>query len=397
MFIKSIIKPKPHFSLSRQSFRRQLVCESLERRIVLTSYIVDTLDDSNAADGMISLREAISAANSNAAFVDAPAGQSGPGVLDSIRFAPSLSGQVITLGNLGALTITDSLEIADNNSLPIIVDGNQSQIFNVAPSASEFLISNLNLRNGNAAQGGAIYVDSSVSVSLARVTLQNNSADDGGAIYNNGGSLNILNSNLSSNVANATSGSGGAIFSASGTVTIVSSQISANSAARAGGGIEIVDGTLSMLRTSLVRNDVNGIAGTANPGNGGGLHVTGNATITIARGLIVSNTAASEGGGLWNQAGSTLTVHDSVIFGNEAFGNDATNGGGGIFNNGGVVNVTGGNYDQQQFCLRHGRFGRWNLQWQSSWPRRHSVWVAVGQRCNYQRQCGQSRWRRYRS
>ncbi|MEZ6137407.1 MAG: hypothetical protein R3C53_21165 [Pirellulaceae bacterium] len=124
------------------------------------------------------------------------------------------------------------------------------------------------------------------------------------------------------------------------------------------------------------------------------MHVSGDtATVTIDGGSVFNNLAASEGGGLWNQAGSTLVVQNgTLIDSNEAFGNDATNGGGGIFNNGGVVNVTGScNYDQQQFCLRHSRVGRRNLQWQSSWPRRHSVWVAVGQRCNHQRQCGQSR------
>ncbi len=325
----------------RNTFRRHLFCEGLEKRIVLTNYIVDTLDDSNAADERISLREAIMAANSNAAFVDAPAGQAGPGTVDTIQFSPALSGQVITLGSLGALQITDSLQIADTNSLPIIVDGGGQQIFDVSSSASSVALSNLTLRNGAANQGGAIYVDSGTSLDLARVTLQNNRANDGGAIYNNGGSLNVLQSTLSNNTADAASGSGGAIFSASGSVTIVSSQLSFNSATRAGGGIEVIDGTVSMLRTSLVQNDVNGVAGAANPGNGGGLHVSGTATVTIANGILIGNMAASEGGGLWNQTGSTLNVFNTVIFRNHALGDDATNGGGGIFNNGGVLNVTG--------------------------------------------------------
>lgn len=340
----NVLKPRNRTQskrISRPNFRRQLVCEGLESRIALTAYIVNTLDDTNAADGLISLRETITAANTNLPFVDAPAGQSGPGQIDTIQFASSLNGQVITLGNLGTLQITDSLQIFDNNAQGVIISGNGQQILNIAPTANSVAISDVTLRNGVADRGGAIFVSAGTAVSLARVTLQNNRANDGGAVYNNGGAINILNSTLASNAANATSGSGGAIFSASGSVAIVNSQLSFNSATRAGGGIEIVNGTLSMLHTSMVRNDVNGTAGAPNPGNGGGLHVSGSATITIANGIITGNSAASEGGGLWNQAGSTLTVVDSLIFRNEARGNDATNGGGGIFNNGGIVIVTG--------------------------------------------------------
>ncbi len=328
---------------SRTNFRRLLICERLATRIALTAYIVDTLDESNAADGLISLREAVTAANTNQPFVDAAAGQAGPAQVDTIRFSPSLNGQVITLGSLGALQITDALQISDNNLQALIIDGNGQQIFNVASNGGNSTISDLTLRNGVADQGGAIFVGSGSSVSLSRITLHNNRANNGGAIYNNGGTLNILNSTLASNVAIAASGSGGAIFSASGSVAIVNSTISFNSATRAGGGIEVVDGALSMLRSNMVRNDVSGTAGTPNPGNGGAVHVSGSANITISNGIITGNSAASEGGGLWNQAGSTLTVNDSLIFRNEARGNDATNGGGGIFNNGGIVNVTGAN------------------------------------------------------
>ena len=233
----NVLKPRNRTQsnrLSRPSFRRLLACEGLERRIALTAYIVNTLDDTNAADGLISLREAITAANTNLPFVDAPAGQSGPGQIDTIQFAPSLNGQVITLGNLGTLQITDSLQIFDNNAQGVIISGNGQQILNIAPTANSVAISDVTLRNGVAAQGGAIFVSAGTAVSLARVTLQNNRANDGGAVYNNGGALNILNSTLASNVANATSGSGGAIFSASGSVAIVNSQLSFNSATRAG-------------------------------------------------------------------------------------------------------------------------------------------------------------------
>ncbi len=83
-----------------------------------------------AADGMITLREAIVAANQDA-VADATAGtQAGSGA-DVIRFAPSLLGQTITLTE-GELPITDSLSIEGPGADLLMIRGNDSScIFNV--------------------------------------------------------------------------------------------------------------------------------------------------------------------------------------------------------------------------------------------------------------------------
>ena len=89
--------------------------EPLEDRRMLAAFVVNTLLDnpsglSSDTDGFISLREAITAANTNLPFGDAPAGDAG---LDTIGFASSLfaSGPAtITLGGT-ELTITDDLTI----------------------------------------------------------------------------------------------------------------------------------------------------------------------------------------------------------------------------------------------------------------------------------------------
>ncbi len=80
------------------------------------------------------------------------------------------------------------------------------------------------------------------------------------------------------------------------------------------------------------------------PGNGGGIHVTDLAgdeasTVTITGGSIDQNSAASEGGGIWNDEGGILTVNGTGLSGNTASGASSTNGGGGIFNNGGTVTI----------------------------------------------------------
>lgn len=169
-------------------------------------------------------------------------------------------------------------------------------------------------------------------------TLLGTAADDGGAgIFNNAGTVNGINVTISNNMATGTLGSGGGLLSLAGTVTFTDSSFAANSANRAGGAIEVVAGSLTLTNTGLTNNDVDGGAGTPNPGNGGALHITGVATTNISQCIVSGNQARREGGGLWNQTGSTMTVTDTTIDDNTASGPDVLHGGGGIFNNGGAL------------------------------------------------------------
>jgi hypothetical protein len=175
------------------------------------------------------------------------------------------------------------------------------------------------------------------SVIADNVALGDSVDNGGGGIFNNGGQVTVLFSTITGNSAQGTSGSGGGVFSTDGNIFVSGSRVELNRANRAGGGFEIVDGRLDVLLTTVRANDA-GTLGVASPGNGGGLHVTGNAARAVFRNSLISeNTAASEGGGLWNQAGSTLLIDGSTVRSNSAVGDDADNGGGGIFNNGGDV------------------------------------------------------------
>ncbi|TWU46160.1 Dockerin type I repeat protein [Rubripirellula tenax] len=203
--------------------------------------------------------------------------------------------------------------------------------------------------NMAAGEGGGLWNSASGTLTVDTVTITGNVASGeaadqgGGGIYNDGGTVVVNDTTLMGNVANGTAGSGGALLSVSGTVTFDNTNIDANGANRAGGVIEIVDGDLTLTNSDLVNNDVNGLitGGTPSPGNGGGLHVTGTANVTIDNGIVSGNVAAREGGGLWNQAGSTLIVRNGTLIQlNTALGAAANQGGGGIFNNGGVVEVS---------------------------------------------------------
>ena len=223
-------------------------------------------------------------------------------------------------------------------------------------SANSTVVIDAGSVRGNRAtrDGGGVWIgEGSRLVLRNNVLLTENTAEGdqlgegGGAIYNAGGRLDMFTGRLLDNAAPNAAGSGGAVLSEDGLVVLANVTIDDNEAARAGGGIEIVDGTMYLIRNSL-GGGVNGIGNRATgaattPGNGGGLHVSGAATVVVDGGTVRNNDAASEGGGLWNQAGSTMVLRNNVqVTANTARGADADNGGGGLFNNGGRLVVFGG-------------------------------------------------------
>lgn len=329
-----------------QSRCRILNGELLESRRVLAQYVVTTADDIVAEDGQLSLREAVLAANANAAVnADTLAGDAGPGITDTISFAEGLS--VITLDSV--LEINDAVAISLGNASTIEISGDQStQLFAIAmgddPQIGTVVsIDGLTLTSGVAESGGAISVAEGQSLTLNNVVVSDSvakgdSATQGGGAIFSSGTLTITNSTFSNNVANGASGSGGAIFNLGGTLDISDSTLFANIANRAGGGIEATAGSSTTIVNVDMTENVAGPIGTAAPGNGGGFHITGNGNATIVGGTASGNLAALEGGGLWNGSG-TMTVTGTTISNNIASGNGADDGGGGLFNNGGTLEV----------------------------------------------------------
>jgi hypothetical protein len=192
--------------------------------------------------------------------------------------------------------------------------------------------------NDAAREGGGLWNGSGImtldAVTIDANTATGDAADDGGAgIFNNGGTLNVTNGTIvSNNIASGTSASGGGLLSTAGDVTVTDSSFDSNSANRAGGAIELIEGTLTFTNSVMSNNDVDGVAGTANPGNGGGFHVTGTSgMVTISTSTITGNAAANEGGGLWNQNGTIMDVMMSTI------DNNTAGEGGGIYNNSGSI------------------------------------------------------------
>ncbi|MEK6234310.1 MAG: CSLREA domain-containing protein, partial [Planctomycetales bacterium] len=218
---------------NRRSHRR-LSIESLEPRCLLTALTVNSLEDITlAADGKVTLREAIIAANTDS-MTDL--GQTGSGA-DQITFDPSLfSGgpQNLLLGG-AELAITSALTITGPGASTLTIDAqDNSRIFNIDDGNAGQVavgISGLTLTGGGNVTlglGGAIH--NSENLTLSTLTVSDNSAGGGGGIYNSG-RLTITDSTISGNTANSggyNEPHGGGGIRNSGTLTVTSSTISGN-------------------------------------------------------------------------------------------------------------------------------------------------------------------------
>ena len=330
--IGSNMKRKKRKSVSqrRRNSRGKADYNSLEQRLALTTFIVTSLADGVAADGAVTLREAILAANTNAAAGDAAAGDE---TGDVIRFDSSLAGGSISLTE-GQLTISDDVAIQAGN-LDITVDADGlSRAFEITSSETVSL-GQINVLSGNADIGGAVLASGSGNVIVFGGSYTGNSASGGGAIYS-GADSNLFVSGgavFTDNLAVET-GSGGAIYNAGGTAVVDDATFTNNVSNRDGGAIEIAGGELFL--TNIVAS------GNSASGDGGVLHVTAGDVVSITDSTFSENFATAEGGAIWNQAGTTLLVNGSSFTGSIASGG----GGGVIFNNGGDLVVNGGDFTQ---------------------------------------------------
>ncbi len=320
-------------SAVRARFRRRLdrsVCQSdvLEDRVLLTIYTVNTILDQPAngvgvTDGLISLREAIQAANTNTAFGDASAGSSNEA--DEIHFDASLSGQVIDLAG-SQLTITGSLVVSGLGRDSLSIDANgQSRVFNIAQEA-EVELDGLRITGGtdtSSEGGGAIRNAGTLTVTDSRISGRTTEEfADGGAIHN-AGTLHLVGSSLSDSTAMV--GNGGGLFN-SGSASISETTFQWNYSSRGDGGAISNEGQLT-VEGSLFENNYGY--------SGGAIHNSGSLTIT---GTAFKRNIAYERGGAIDSSGTLKLQSSSLRFNNAQYEGD----GGGIFSAGTttVINST---------------------------------------------------------
>jgi hypothetical protein len=192
------------------------------------------------------------------------------------------------------------------------------------------------IKNVAAAEGGGLWNSAVGMMDVRDTVLRGNvvlgaAADQGGgALFNDGGTMTASGLRILRNAATGTAGSGGGVFNNGGTLSMQDSLLANNTSKRAGGAIETLAGEVDLAGIEMRANSTG-----AMPGNGGGLHITGMATVNYDGGSVTGNSAATEGGGLWNSSNGFLNVTDVVISDNTAPDGPDT------FNDGGVFIIDG--------------------------------------------------------
>ena len=297
----------------------------------------DDLISNPGADGEISLREAILAAENQAGS-------------DTITLAPGSyildkQGQFEDFSATGDLDIRSSVSIIGSGSGNTILNGDiiDESIFEIHATggltiegltleeggtdnirggaihnngilnAQDVVLNNnstLNPSGNGGLKGGALYNNGQAT--LDQVIVSNNTGGEGGAIFNDSAaSLSISNSTITNNVSKNGSGGGiantgdlsltgvtfsdnstthyaGALFiTGSGSATVTNSTFSANDANFGGGGIDIFGGSLSISFSTIANNDVNQ--------TGSGLNIR-SGTVTLGNSIFADNLGAQFGG-----------------------------------------------------------------------------------------------------
>jgi hypothetical protein len=229
----------------------------------------------------------------------------------------------------GTTTTLTNVTLNSNNTgvAPAVAAPGNGGGFHITGNGNATISGGTVNNNQAALEGGGLW-NGSGQMTVTGTTINGNTAvgagadDGGGGLFNNGGTLTVNNAVVSNNTAPGTSGSGGGYLNnVGGTLVISGGSITGNSASRAGGGIEDNAGASVTLTNVTVSGNSTG----NNPGNGGGLHITGAGTVVLNTSTFSGNTAANEGGGLWNSGTGSMTLNQSTVSGN------SSPAGGGIF------------------------------------------------------------------
>jgi hypothetical protein len=175
------------------------------------------------------------------------------------------------------LTIGFSLEIIGSGVAMTIIDGG---------------------RNGTVVR----IPNTSSHVGLSKVTIRNGSAHYGGGGIFNDGTLAIINSTISGNVALRPLPNGGGIFN-NGTLRISNSTISGNSASRGGGIRNYNSGTLTINNSTLNGNHA---------AFGGGIRNDG--TVTLQNSIVANSFSGGNCSGTMTSNGYNLSSDNTCNF-----------------------------------------------------------------------------------
>ncbi len=274
-----------------------------------TNILIETTADDTVANGLCSLREALTNANNNAAtYPDCLAGGAGPAVYDILNF--TVGGTVTLLSPLPTITddtIIYGWGVTIRGPLP------GSLLTFTPPSTARFLeITNMTLTNTGSGGDGAAVKVSAGTFKASGVNFNNSvTSGRGGALYLGIGTTSTISSSyFRTNQAN---NSGGAIYADSGaTLTLSDVEIDGNKSLYGhGGGIYQMGGSLTMSHGSLINNKLS----TTTAVWGGAVYVA-NASVKLNNITVANNTGGSLPGLYFYQVNGGLA--NVTVAGNKA-------------------------------------------------------------------------------
>lgn len=283
--------------------------QALERRQLLATITVDTaLDDGGAtADGLISLREAIIAANTNTAFGDAPAGDADG---DKIFFDASLEGA--TIGLLGSgLSITEGVEIRSED-IDVTVDSDEAEVLFDINTDQQVIFNGLTLLQVDPeSEARGINMSGGGELRLTDTRVEGFGFFPGAspAVTVTGSSLELIRSTFGSN-------GNGAIEAESSNVAVYSSEFNNNSKRASGAGIAMFSGQLTVSDTLFTRNSTVTDTVVGGGGNGAAISIGTFATARINGGSFLENVA--DNGGAIGNSGRLFLRNGTLFEGNRA-------------------------------------------------------------------------------
>lgn len=320
--------------------RKTTNTETLETRALLSTITVNTTENT-ANDGLVSLQEAIEAANTDTSVDGSVAGDGA----DTIVFDASLDDQTINTGD--TVPITESVTIMGNGSGNTTIRNRRSQTLFIVPqdtsgvhvvledlriTRSRFGIDHLTtdgsvtvrrsrmrhnrhairsrsdvtvrntefFENKSSLAGAAIQTwdpnDSEVSLDIARSRFIGNSTDGtdaaGGAVYSFNGSARVTSSLFVGNSTNRSRSNGGALFLGDSDIFIANSTFTENISEQSGGAMYLWRSDSTIVNSTIVGNRT--MFDDHASGFSGGIRFAGNSTspntLHLVNSVVANNT-----------------------------------------------------------------------------------------------------------
>ncbi|MEZ5461729.1 choice-of-anchor Q domain-containing protein [Dokdonella sp.] len=248
---------------------------------------VTTTDDTIAADGQCSLREAITAANTDAAFNGCPAGSGVDQILLAAEdYRLEITGAGEDANASGDLDIRSSLEILGAGAdLTRIRGDREDRVLDVGGAGTIATVAGALIRNGAGTLGAGILVAADSSLLLDGCVLTGNATSKGDSGAAGGGiaslgMLTVVDSTFHANDA----GTGGGIWTGgAGSTTLRNVTFDSNTSLASGAALSLnAAATLNNLTLSLNLSD-NDFNGTGD----GALEV--NAPVQISNSIVAGN------------------------------------------------------------------------------------------------------------